>query len=57
MSSAESHRQQPRGKETLAELTLIVRPHWTKVRTFTDDQRADAELYAAEVGGEVEQLL
>ncbi|GAA2427611.1 hypothetical protein A7G45_29890 [Mycolicibacterium llatzerense] len=52
----EPHRQQPPSKDKLADLTLIVRPHWSKVRTFTDAQRADAEAYAIEHGGTVEPL-
>lgn len=49
-------RQKPRGNAELADLTLIVRPHWSLVRTFTDDQRAEAEAYAAEHGAVVESL-
>ena len=40
-------RQKPRG---------IVRPHWSTIRTFTDDQRGEAEAYAAEHGAAVESL-
>lgn len=50
-------RQKPRGGDVeLADLTLIVRPHWSKIRTFTDAQRAEAEAYAAEHGAQVESL-
>lgn len=35
---------------------MIVRPHWSLVRTFGDDQRAEAEAYAAEHGGTVDLL-
>lgn len=50
-------RQKPRGGDVeLADLTLIVRPHWSKIRTFTDAQRAEAEAYAAEHGAVVESL-
>ncbi|QRY48770.1 hypothetical protein JVX93_21905 [Mycolicibacterium boenickei] len=49
-------RQKPRGDADLADITLIVRPHWSKIRTFTDAQRAEAEAYAAEHGAEVESL-
>lgn len=50
-------RQKPRsGDAELADLTLIVRPHWSTIRTFTDAQRAEAEAYAAEHGAEVEAL-
>ena len=49
-------RQKPRGTAELADLTLIVRPHWSTIRTFTDDQRAEAEAYAAEHGATVETL-
>lgn len=49
-------RQKPRGNAELADLTLIVRPHWSLIRTFTDDQRAEAEAYAAEHGAQVESL-
>ncbi len=35
---------------------MIVRPHWSKVRTFADDELALAEAYAAEHGGTVEPL-
>lgn len=49
-------RQKPRGNAELADLTLIVRPHWSLVRTFTDAQRAEAEDYAAEHRGVVEPL-
>ncbi|KAB7761168.1 hypothetical protein [Mycolicibacterium mucogenicum] len=52
----EPPRQQRPRTRTLAELTLIVRPHWSKVRTFTDEERADAEAYAVEHGGTVELL-
>ncbi|OCB09333.1 hypothetical protein A5717_25895 [Mycolicibacterium porcinum] len=51
-------RQKPRGNADLADLTLIVRPPgnpWD-IRTFTDDQRAEAEAYAAEHGAQVESL-
>lgn len=52
-------RQKPRsGPVELADLTLIVRPPgqpWD-IRTFTDDQRAEAEAYAAEHGATVESL-
>ena len=41
----------------MSELTLIVRPHWSKVRVFGDDQLAEAEAYAIEHGGTVEPLL
>lgn len=49
-------RQKPRGSAELADLTLIVRPHWSLVRTFTDAERAEAEAYAAEHGAQVETL-
>ena len=49
-------RQKPRGNAELADLTLIVRPHWSKVRTFTDAERDEAEAYAAEHRGVVEPL-
>lgn len=49
-------RQKPRGTAELADLTLIVRPHWSLVRTFTDAQRAEAEAYAAEHSAVVESL-
>lgn len=52
----EPHRQQKPRTRTLGELTMIVRPHWSKVRTFTDAQRADAEAYAIEHGSTVEPL-
>ena len=52
----EPPRQQPPSKDKLADLTLIVRPHWKLVKTFTDAQRADAEAYAIEHGGTVEPL-
>lgn len=52
----EPHRQQKPSKHKLADLTLIVRPHWSKVRTFTDAELADAQAYAAEHGSTVEQL-
>lgn len=53
---SEPHRQPARSREKLAELTLIVRPHWSKVRAFTDAQLGAATAYAAEVGGHVEHL-
>lgn len=49
-------RQKPRGNAELADITLIVRPHWSTVRTFTDAQRDEAEAYAAEHGATVETL-
>lgn len=49
-------RQKPRGTAELADLTLIVRPHWSTIRTFTDAERAEAEAYAAEHGAQVETL-
>lgn len=52
-------RQKPRGGDVeLADLTLIVRPPGrpTEIRAFTDDQRAEAEAYAAEHGVTVESL-
>ncbi|MGV0595722.1 hypothetical protein [Mycolicibacterium porcinum] len=49
-------RQKPRGNAELADLTLIVRPHWSTVRTFTDADRDEAKRYAAEHGGIVERL-
>ncbi|GAT05330.1 uncharacterized protein RMCFA_5441 [Mycolicibacterium fortuitum subsp. acetamidolyticum] len=49
-------RQKPRGNAELADLMLIVRPHWSKVRTFTDAERDEAEQYAAEHRGIVESL-
>lgn len=49
-------RQKPRGHAELADLTLIVRPHWSKIRTFTDAQRDEAAAYAAEHGATVECL-
>ncbi|WP_135452604.1 hypothetical protein [Mycobacterium sp. DL99] len=58
MSEPLSVRQKPRSNADLADLTLIVRPPGNpfEIRTFTDDQRAEAELYAAEHGGQVESL-
>lgn len=50
----ELHRQQKPRTRTLAELTLIVRPHWSKVRSFADDQLVEAEAYAGEHGCAVE---
>lgn len=52
----EPHRQQKPSKDKLEDLTLIVRPHWSKVRTFRDDQLAEAQDYAAEHGGTVEPM-
>lgn len=49
-------RQKSRGNAELADLTLIVQPHWSLVRTFTEAQRSEAEAYAAEHGGVVETL-
>ncbi|OMB79267.1 hypothetical protein A5743_14275 [Mycolicibacterium conceptionense] len=49
-------RQKPRGTAELADITLIVRPHWSLIRTFTEAQRAEAEAYAAEHGAQVETL-
>lgn len=50
-------RQKPRGGDVeLADLTLIVRPHWSTIRTYTEAQRAEAEAYAAEHGAQVEPL-
>lgn len=57
--SDQSSRQKPsRGPATLAELELIVRPPGKPfaIRAFTAAERADAELYAAEVGTTVEVL-
>lgn len=47
-----------RGRVTMSELTLIVRPPGrpADIRTYTEDETADAETYAAEVGGQVERL-
>lgn len=52
----EPHRQQKPSKHKLENLALIVRPHWSKVRTFTEAQRAEAEAYAAEHGATVETM-
>jgi hypothetical protein len=35
---------------------MIVRPHWSLIRTFGDDQLAEAEAYASEHGCTVEKL-
>lgn len=56
VSEPPTQRQKPRGTAELADLTLIVRPHWSTIRTFTDAQRAEAEVYAAEHGATVESL-
>lgn len=52
-------RQQPRSSGgELADFTLIVRPPGRpgEIRVFTDNQRVEAETYAAETGGVVETL-
>ncbi|WP_234801960.1 hypothetical protein [Mycolicibacterium conceptionense] len=56
MSEPLVQRQKPRGTAELADITLIVRPHWSLIRTFTEAQRAEAEAYAAEHGAQVETL-
>ena len=47
-----------RGRVAMGELTLIVRPPGrpADVRVYTDDEAAEAQAYASEVGGQVEQL-
>ncbi|MFE0750707.1 hypothetical protein [Gordonia sp. NPDC058843] len=47
-----------RGRVVMAELTLIVRPPGrpADVRVYTDDEATEAQAYAAEVGGHVDQL-
>lgn len=54
----EPHRQQRPSTRKLDELTLIVRPPGkpTFVKTFADDERAEAEAYAAEHGGTVDTM-
>lgn len=59
MSDYASRQKSDRGPALLADLTLIVRPPGQPgdIRTFTNAERADAELYAAECGAVVEELL
>lgn len=47
-----------RNAETVADLTLLVRTpgNLKGYRAFTDEQRAEAELYAGQQGVEVEPL-
>jgi hypothetical protein len=54
----ENRHNPTRSPATLADLTLIVRPAGKPqgVRAFTDAERAEAELYAAEHGAVVEPL-
>jgi hypothetical protein len=58
MSDFTSRQKSDRGPAALADLTLIVRPSGRpgEIRTFTDAERADAELYATETGVAVELL-
>lgn len=54
-----SSRQRPsRGPATLRDLELLVRPPGNPagIQAFTAAERADAELYAGEVGAKVETL-
>jgi hypothetical protein len=54
-----SNRLRPsRGPAALSELKLLVRPPGNPagIQAFTVAERADAELYAAEVGAKVETL-
>lgn len=51
-------RQQPRKFPSLASLTMIVRPPGNPlaIKTFTDDELAEAEAYAEEHGTVVERF-
>lgn len=53
-----SSRQKPRDHAELSDLTLIVRPPGDPdgVRAFTEQERADAEMYASQTGTQVESL-
>ena len=55
---AADRRSPIRARVQLSELTLIVRPYGRPgdVQAFTDDERANADDYAATTGGVVEQL-
>lgn len=48
-----------RGRVTMGELTLIVRPPGrpADVRVYTDDEATEAQTYATEVGAQVDRLL
>jgi hypothetical protein len=58
MSDFASRQKSDRPSVTLADLTLLVRPPGKSggIRAFTDAERVDAELYAAEAGTVVEPL-
>lgn len=58
VSELASHQKPGRRPVALADLTLIVRPPQrpAEIRAYTDAERADAELYAAETGAAVEPL-
>jgi hypothetical protein len=58
MSELANRQKSSRSPAALKDLTLIVRPPGrpADIQTFTEAERADAELYATETGAPVEPL-